>query len=342
MELMSNLVTGATGFIGRHLVDALRQRHHPIFLLARNPDEAQRMWSGMGVTVRGGDLDRSKTLKNVCTGVKTVFHLAGCAHDKNIYDRALEKRYWHTIVDGTKALLDEAASAGVQRFVFVSSVKAMGEGGADCQNETSTALPQTAYGRAKLAAEQAVLAAGERYDMHACVLRLPLVYGPGNKGNIPRMIEAIDRGVFPPLPETGNRRSMVHVGDVIQALLLAAEEDASNGQIYIATDGEVYSTRQIYDLIRNALGLAPRRWSVPSTVLYGAGLLGDLIGKVRGTPFAIDSLVLSKLIGSAWYSSEKITRELGYRPTHTLRDALPAMVAEYQGVNPQTERGLAS
>ena len=95
-------------------------------------------------------------------------------------------------------------------------------------------------------------------------------------------------------------------------------------------------------MIRTAMGLPPRRWSVPLTVLRILGACGDVIGKVRGTPFVLDSQVLPKLLGSAWYSSDKITRELGYHPKYTLRDALPVMVAEYQGVKLQAERGLAS
>lgn len=339
---MNCLVTGATGFIGMHLIDALRQHHRSIVVLARHPEKVSKIWPGTAITVRHGDLDKAASLKGVCDGVDTVFHLAGCAHDKNDLDPALETRYWHTIVEGTRALLREAAEAGVKRFIFVSSVKAMGEGGPDIQDESSPVTPESAYGRAKLAAEQAVLDAGRVHGIHTTVLRFPLVYGPGNKGNIPRMIKAIDRGIFPPIPRNGNRRSMVHVADVVQALLLAAQAEAPAQQVYIVTDGVVYSTRDIYDMIRAAMGLPSRRWSVPLTVLRILGACGDFIGKVRGMPFVLDSQVLSKLLGSAWYSSDKITRELGYRPAHTLRDALPAMVAEYQGVKLQAERSLAS
>lgn len=338
---MNSLVTGATGFIGTHLIDALRLSHHAIAVLARWPETVSRRWPATAIDIRHGDLDKAVTLKGVCAGVDTVFHLAGCAHDKNNYDTALEDRYWHTIVEGTRALLREAVEAGVKRFVFVSSVKAMGEGGPGRLDETSPLMPESAYGRAKLAAERAVLDAGHDHDMRTAILRLPLVYGPGNKGNIPRMIKAIDRGLFPPLPRNGSRRSMVHVADVVQALLLAAEAEAPTQQVYIVTDGVVYSTREIYDMIRAAMGLPPRRWSVPTIALRVLGACGDLIGKVRGAPFVLDSQVLSKLLGSAWYSSDKITRELGFRPTHTLRDALPAMVAEYQGVKLQAEGGLA-
>jgi len=95
------------------------------------------------------------------------------------------------------------------------------------------------------------------------VLRLSMVYGPTRKGNLPRMIEAVTKGRFPPLPETGNKRSMVHVDDVVQAAMLAAERPESVGQTYVVTDGPPYSTRQIYECICEALGRDAPKWHVP-------------------------------------------------------------------------------
>ncbi|HKJ22042.1 MAG TPA: NAD-dependent epimerase/dehydratase family protein [Gammaproteobacteria bacterium] len=338
---MSVLVTGATGFIGRHLVNTLRwDRNLPLIALSRDPDTAARLWSDSSVEVRRGDLERSHTLRGACEGVETVFHLAGCTYGENALDPSAEAQFLRAVFGGAEALLAEAASVGVKRFVFVSSVKAMGEGGEACLDESSPARPVSTYGRAKLAAEEVVLEAGRGRGMHVSVVRLPLVYGPGNRGNIPRMIRAVDRGVFPPLADNGNRRSMVHVHDAVRALMLAAEQDAANQQVYIVTDKQVYSTRRIYDMIREALGLASRRWGVPVGVLRAAGAMGDVIGRVRGSPFPLDSRVLDKLIGSAWYSSEKISRELGFRPAYTLADALPAMVAEYHGEKLPAEENL--
>jgi nucleoside-diphosphate-sugar epimerase len=188
----------------------------------------------------------------------------------------------------------------------------------------------TPYGRAKLEAEKLVLDAGKRHSLHVCVLRLPLVYGLDNDGNIPRMITAVDSGRFPSLPDVGNKRSMVHVADVVQAALLAAEKPAANGQIYLVTDGQTYSTRQLYAMICYALHRPVPTWYIPTSVLRAMGRTGDLIGRLRGRPFMFDSTVLQKLLGSAWYSSEKIVRDLGYRPTRTLEDAIGEMVDEYR------------
>jgi len=218
--------------------------------------------------------------------------------------------------------------AGVKRFIFVSTVKAMGECTDGCVDESSPARPSSVYGQAKLAAEGLVLEAGRTSGMHVSVLRLPIVYGRDNRGNIPRMIAAIDRGRFPPLPEVHNKRSMVHVDDVVQALLLVAQHDVANGKTYLVTDDQQYSTQQIERLVRMALGRAIPQWSVPQIALRLAARLGDLMENVLGRRLPLDSSVLEKLLGSACYKCDKIKNELGFRPRYTLADALPEMIAQ--------------
>lgn len=326
------LVTGATGFIGRRLIDALRQRSGvAIVVLTRDVARVASSWPDGSVVGRAGDLAEAESLSNVCEGAEVVFHLAGYTHANAVPPEEDERMHRRITVAGTEALLAAARRAGVKRFVFVSSVKAMGEGGANLVDESLVPAPTTSYGRAKREAEDMVLAAGQRTGMHVAILRLPLVYGAGNKGNIPRMIAAIDRGRFPPLPEVGNKRSMVHSDDVVQALLLAADIPTANGQIYLVTDGNAYSSRGIYLAICRALGKAPLRWAVPAVVLRAAAYAGDMFERISGCRLPFNSEVLNKLLGSAWYSNAKIRRELGYAPHHTLESALPEMVAQYHG-----------
>lgn len=325
------LIAGATGFIGRKLVDELRAQKTSICVLGRDFSKISSLWPRGDVPGRSGDIARAETLKDVCAGVHTVFHLASYAeevpHDES------EDPHWRVTVEGTRHFLEAAARSGVKRFIYVSSVKAMGEGGESCLDESSLAAPVSPYGRAKLEAERLVLEAGKQHGMRVCNLRLPLVYGRDNRGNIWRMIAAIDRGRFPPLPETGNRRSMVHVDDVIQALQLAAENPAASGQTYIVTDGQVYSSHQIYVAIYKELGRPAPRWTIPIGPLRAMASMGDMIGKIRGRGFIFDSQVLEKLTGSACYSSEKIRTELGYQPTRFLEDGLREMVDEYKRTN---------
>ncbi|MHB1141722.1 MAG: NAD-dependent epimerase/dehydratase family protein [Sulfuricaulis sp.] len=323
------LVAGATGFIGCKLVDALHARRRTVFALARDISKIRSLWPQTDIAGRGGDIANAETLKDVCAGVHTVFHLASHYAEKAQFDET-KNLHWQVTVEGTRHLLEAAARSGVKRFIYVSSVKAMGEGGEFCLDESSLTEPVSPYGRAKLKAEELVLEAGRKHNMHVCNLRLPLVYGRDNRGSVWRMIAAIDSGWFPPLPETSNRRSMVHVDDVIQALLLAADNLAAHGHTYIVTDGQTYSTRQIYEWICTALHRHAPRWAVPLPLLRFVAHVGDRIGSLSGRRFVLDTDALEKLVGSAWYSSEKISRELGYRPVHTLKDALAGMVAEFR------------
>jgi nucleoside-diphosphate-sugar epimerase len=328
---MRALVTGGTGFIGRCLVSELAQRKVPVTVLTRNPPAKNGALSADGVILHRTDLTASGSdLTRACHEANEIFHLAGYAHAADQDSPEVERLHQQTTVAGTRAILDAAISAKVRRFVFLSSVKAMGEGGEERLDESSPARPASAYGRAKRQAEEMVLEAGAKHGMHVAILRLPLVYGPGVKGNLRHMIEAIDRRRFPPLPETGNRRSMVDVRDVVQALLLAADKQAAAGKIFIVTDGKDYSTREIHDLICHALGQTVPHWSVPLILLRSGARIGDLIGRLRGRPFALNSESLSKLLGSACYSSDRIRRELGFVSRHTFESALPAMIAHYR------------
>jgi UDP-glucose 4-epimerase len=123
---------------------------------------------------------------------------------------------------------------------------------------------------------------------------------------------------------------MLCVDDAVQALLLAAQRPQAGGQTYLVTDGRFYSTDQIYAFVRSALGKPAPTWRVPMSVLRLLARMGDVIGRLRGRPWMFDSVALSKLTGSACYSSDKIQRDLGFRPRKTLPDALPEMVDDYR------------
>ena len=311
-------VSGATGFVGRRLCTRLRGNGYRVRALARRAQEGP--WD----EILNWDLAAGEVPEGALSDVRVVFHLAGKVHaDVGYADDGQEYRTLN--VEGTRRLLEAARRDGVERFVFFSSVKAMGEATADCLDEQASPRPSTAYGRSKLEAERLVVDGG--YVPHPCVLRLAMVYGAGAKGNLVKMIMAIRRGVFPPLAGVQNRRSLVHVDDVVEAALTVAGHDSSKGTTYILTDGHVYSTGQIYAAIRSALGLAPARWSTPVTVLRLAARLGDGLEWTLRRRLPLDSGVLQKLVGSECYLSDKIVRELGFRPRHTLTSALPEMIA---------------
>ncbi len=314
------LVTGASGFVGRALCAKLKTNGVRVLGLARNA--ADGPWEEMIVADVGG---RSLPVKAV-QEVDTIFHLAGKVHALDELDRD-ESEYVRANVEGTRNVLELAAKVKVPRFVFISSVKAGGEGSDVCLDEAMEDRPETPYGRTKLEAERLVFRFSREYKMQGVVLRLPLVYGPAHKGNLVRMLQAVVARRFPPLPEFGNHRSMVHVEDVAKAAILAANSPSANEQTYIVTDGRPYSTRELLDLMRVALGRKKIRLSIPLKALQTAARFGDMVGRMRGRRFMFDSDALEKLTTSAWYSSRKLETELGFKPDYDLEKALPEMIA---------------
>jgi UDP-glucose 4-epimerase len=309
------LVTGASGFIGRRLL---------------RPCDRALVRSACGVpNAVVGDILNPASLAVACQGVDTVFHCAGYAH---AFASISPDTHWRINHEGTRNLLTAAGEAGVHRFVFLSSVKSMAEPGSSCADEDWRGEPASAYGKAKRAAEEAALDAGARYGMHVVNLRLAMVYGRGGRGNLERMARGIAAGWFPPLPESGNRRSLVHVDDVVAVMRLVAERAEANGRTYIIADPQPYSGREIYNAIRCVLtqGAVPPAPTfarpVPAVVLRAGGAVGDLLGALLRRPLPMNSEVVDRLLGSAWYSPARIERELGWRAQVGLIDGLREML----------------
>jgi UDP-glucose 4-epimerase len=318
-----SLVTGATGFVGGPLVDALLARGDvQVRVLVRDVARSAARW-GAQVEVAEIDLARPPSSSaNPCEGVDSVFHLAGHAHAEDEGSGRSDELHQEVTVGGTRWLLARAAEAGVRRLVFLSSVKAMGEETRGTADEGAPSAPTTAYGRAKRAAEELVLASRRPEGV---VLRSPLVYGPGVKGNLQRMMGAVRRGRFPPLPAVDNRRSMIDVRDLVTALCLLEREPRAAGRVFIATDGEAYSTRRIFDAMVAAAGRRAPRVSIPLPLLRAGGRVGDLLGRA-GLRAPLTSARVDKLFSDADYSNRALVA-LGFHPAHRLETALPDMLA---------------
>jgi nucleoside-diphosphate-sugar epimerase len=311
------LVSGASGFIGARLSKAL----------ALNGVSARGMARQAQVGIDFvANLNDSAALLAACAGINAVFHCAGYAHAFSSLTGDDATMHRQVNFEGTRNLVEAAGQAGVQRFVFLSSVKAMAEPGNECAAEAFAGDPETAYGQSKLAAEKVVLAAGRRYGMHVVNLRLAMVYGAGGRGNLERMGRLVKRGWFPPLPETGNHRSLVHVDDVVAAMRLVAEDDRASGKTYIVASQEAPSGRELYNALRVAQGLSPCSWSVPTPVLHLAARIGDALEASLKRRLPLDSEALDRLLGSAWYSPDFIERDLGWRAKVSLNDGLSEMM----------------
>jgi len=254
------------------------------------------------------DLQSDAIPDDALDDVDTVFHLAGFAHDMQDPSK-VEDLYRLINVDATVELARLAVESGVKRFVFISSVKAGGSlSSGKCINESDQNEPEGVYGKSKREAELKLLKIGDESDMHVSIIRPSLVYGPDTKGNLQLMLSGIEKGWFPPLPETGNRRSMVHVDDLVQAILLVSEDSRANGEIFIATDGIPYSSREIYNAMCGVIDKPIPKWSVPKFLFDIASLLNPRI-----------KYKLNKLLGDECYSSAKL-EALGFKAEKGLMD----------------------
>jgi len=291
------LVTGASGFIGERLVNLIDGH---IRVLSR------RKQSNYETIVC--NIENESIPNNTLIGIDTVFHLAGLAHDLRETDK-IKNLYKKVNVDASVELAELAVKSGVKRFVFVSSAKAGGSSvSGKCANETDQSDPDGIYGKTKREAELKLLKIGRTSGMHVSIVRPALVYGSNVKGNLKLMLSAIKNGWFPPLPETGNQRSMIHVDDLVRAIVLIAEDKRANGQIFIATDGRTYSAREIYVAMSNSMEKSIPKWTVPKILFDIIMLINRRLARK-----------LDKLFGDECYSSKKL-ENLGFRAHKTLND----------------------
>jgi len=299
---MNILLTGGTGLIGQRLLKYLTTLGHSIHILSRK-------------NVKNYRTTHCDFLKDTIpeelfssNSIDAVFHLAGFAHDLGDASKIADL-YYKVNVSATVQLANLAAKAGVKKFVFISSVKAGGSvSRGKCMNEDNQSDPEGVYGKTKREAELKLLEIGKVSGMHISIIRPSLVYGPDVKGNLQFMLAAIKKGWFPPLPETGNRRSMIHVDDLVRAIIMVAEDKRANGEILIATDGTPYSSREIYGTMCSMAGKPIPKWTVPKTLFDIVSLLSPSL-----------KYKLNKLLGDECYSSVKLDA-LGFKAKKSLKD----------------------
>jgi len=294
---MNSFVTGSTGFVGKKLIRTINGRMR-VLSRKKQPDLETIIC----------DFEKDDIPDDALDGIDIVFHLAGFAHDMRDASKIVDL-YYKVNVEATVQLANLAVKSGVKRFVFVSSVKAGGNLPlGKCANEEDQRNAEDVYGRTKREAELKLLEIGQVSGMHVSIIRPSLVYGPDVKGNLQLMLSGIGKGWFPPLPETGNRRSMIHVDDLVRAILLVAEDKRANGEIFIATDGTPHSSREIYNAMCSALGKSIPKWSVPKFLFDMISLINLRI-----------KYKLNKLLGDECYSSAKL-EALGFKAQKTLKD----------------------
>ena len=213
---------------------------------------------------------------------------------------------------GTENLAEHAVQAGVKRFVYVSSIKVNGEEtqGQHSYTEQDVPAPHDPYGISKWEAEQALQRIMQGTDLEVVIVRPPLVYGPGVKGNFISLMMAINKGMPLPLAGANNMRSLIYVGNLVDVLITCATHSAAVGQTYLVRDGEDISTAVLVEKIAVALGCKSRSFYFPLGLLR---LVAAMLGR---------SDQVARLFGSLRVSDAKIRSELGWIQPYTLEQGL--------------------
>jgi UDP-glucose 4-epimerase len=296
------LVTGASGFLASKLIQNLHRNGRNVRCLVHSLSKNNTF------NEVECDLSKADIPDSIMKGVSEVYHLAALTHDKRDPEK-ISYLYHDINVRATEILMKIAIQSKVEKFIFISSVKAGGVSTSGlCANEVDQKNPEGVYGKTKREAELKLLKMGRNSNIHVSIIRPSLVYGPNVRGNLELMLSAIKKGWFPPLPETGNRRSMIHVDDLVRSILLVANDVRANGEIFIATGGIPNSSREIYNAMCSALGKSIPKWSVPKFLFDMISLINPRI-----------KYKLNKLLGDECYSSAKLEK-LGFKAKKTLRD----------------------
>jgi nucleoside-diphosphate-sugar epimerase len=304
----SILVTGANGFVGRHLCRRLQQGGCAVRGAVR-PDKADALPQGVSAAPIAG-IDAATDWAAALDGIDAVVHLAARVHVMKESGQDLLERYRLVNVKGTERLAQAAAAGGVQRFVLLSSVKVNGEGRLAAYSESDKPAPMDSYGISKMEAENRLRAVAAGSAMEWTVLRTPLVYGPGVKANFLKLFRLVDRGWPLPLAGVANRRSFTFVGNLADALATVLFHPGAGGQTYMVSDGRDVSTPELIRLIAAAFEKEVKLFWLPGLLLH---IGGRIIGK--GNEF-------DRLLGFLTVDISKIQQDLDWKPPYSMEEGL--------------------
>ncbi len=317
---MNALVTGGTGFVGRHLIDALLRRGDAVTALVRTAAKGADL-AGRGVRLVAGDLSDAAALRAAARDQEVIYHAAGLVAAKD------EAEFLAVNRDGTARLVAAAAEMSRARIVLVSSLAAAGPAARGSPlRGAEPPRPVTAYGRSKLAGE-AALQAGK---LPWSIVRPPAVYGPGDTEML-RVYQAAKLGLVPVFGDGAQELSLVYAPDLAEALAVVGHSPATVGKVYYACHPDVLTSTALVGAVARAIGRRVRMVRLPRWVAAGALSLTSGAARLAGRATILTSDKANEFFAPAWTCDPSALEAVtGWRATHDLDAGVEATVAWYR------------
>ena len=308
---MKVLVTGANGLIGRALCSMLDRGEYQVVRAVRTSTKPEEISTGeLNDLTEWGEV--------LGLGIDLVVHLAGQTPDGGKETNLTGKLFDQANARGAAHFASKCAQYGVKRFVFVSTVKVLGDGKAGPYRHGDAAAPVDAYALSKWNAEQALCQISQEAGLEVVILRPPLVYGPGVKGNFLRLLQAVDQWQPLPFGSIQNHRSLVYLGNLVDLIKLCLVHPAAAGKTFLVSDGDDVSTPELIRRVAKALGRKPLLVPVPVRWLKSAG---SLLGKQD---------TVDRLLGSFSVDIAPVRQTLGWDPPYGMQTGLAATAQWYR------------
>lgn len=324
-----NLVTGATGLLGSHIVEQLRLRNRPVRVLVRKGSDLSWLRT-QDVEFVEGDLSDKGALSKACQGVEVVYHAAARVGDWGPWPDFVK-----ITIEGTRNLAAAAMAAGCKRFLHISSISAYGHpDGEGLVLDESAPLGQglhkwSYYSRAKVQAERDLWELQNAGKLKLTVIRPSWLYGPRDRATIFRLARMLRERKAKILGDGENKLNVVYAGNVAEAAILAVDNDKAVGQAYNACNDGVMRQKEWMNLLASELGAPPVTKHVPYRVAYGAAFMMEVIWHLLHikTPPMITRYAVWLMGRRCYFSAEKARRELGWQSTVSYNEGVKKTIA---------------